>query len=127
MNDTILTKVKELAGESWSDEWAESLSETVQESISTATATATDGLQAKLVAKTNAAKEAAAKVTQLGLVPQGQPERWDRVKAMVAAMENAGFGACTNHGECEAACPKEIPMDFIARLNRDLVCSMIKK
>jgi len=68
-----------------------------------------------------------AKISQLGLVPQGQPERWDRVRSMVSAMEQAGFGACSNHGECEAACPKEIPMDFIARLNRDLVCSMIKK
>ncbi|MFH2005618.1 MAG: succinate dehydrogenase/fumarate reductase iron-sulfur subunit [bacterium] len=68
-----------------------------------------------------------AKITQLGLLPQGQPERWDRVKAMVSAMEEAGFGACTNHGECEAACPKELPIDFISRMNRDLICATLKK
>ncbi len=60
-----------------------------------------------------------AKISHLGLVPQGQPERMRRARAMVDAMEEAGFGACTNHGECEAACPKEISMNFIARLNRD--------
>lgn len=62
-----------------------------------------------------------AKIGQLGLLPQGQPERFDRVRTMVAAMEQAGFGACTNHGECEATCPKEVSMDFIARLNLDLI------
>ena len=67
-----------------------------------------------------------AKITQLGLLPQGQPERWDRVRAMVSQMEHEGFGACTNHGECEAACPKEISMNFIARLNRDLIWSHLK-
>jgi succinate dehydrogenase / fumarate reductase iron-sulfur subunit len=61
----------------------------------------------------------AAKVTHLGLMPQGQPERYERVLKMVAAMDEAGFGACTNHGECEAVCPKGISLDFIARLNRD--------
>jgi succinate dehydrogenase iron-sulfur subunit len=61
----------------------------------------------------------AAKVSHLGLLPQGQPERYDRVIKMVDAMDAAGFGACTNHGECMAACPKEISIDFIARLNRD--------
>lgn len=61
----------------------------------------------------------AAKVTHLGLLPQGQPERYERVLKMVAAMDDAGFGACTNHGECEAVCPKGISLDFIARLNRD--------
>ncbi len=62
-----------------------------------------------------------AKVSHLGLLPQGQPERLVRVRKMVAAMDAAGFGTCTNHGECEAVCPKSISMDFIARLNRDYV------
>jgi succinate dehydrogenase / fumarate reductase iron-sulfur subunit len=62
-----------------------------------------------------------AKVSHLGLVPQGQPERIDRVLTMVATMDAEGFGNCTNHGECEAACPKEICIDFISRLNRDLM------
>jgi succinate dehydrogenase / fumarate reductase iron-sulfur subunit len=61
----------------------------------------------------------AAKVSHLGLLPQGQPERYSRVASMVAQMDAEGFGACTNHGECMAACPKEISVDFIARLNRD--------
>jgi succinate dehydrogenase / fumarate reductase iron-sulfur subunit len=63
----------------------------------------------------------AAKVSHLGLLPQGQPERIDRVLRMVATMDAQGFGGCTNHQECEAACPKEISIDFIARLNRDLM------
>jgi len=62
---------------------------------------------------------AAAKVSHLGLLPQGQPERDTRVVTMVAQMDAEGFGACTNHGECMAACPKEISIDFIAQLNRD--------
>ena len=61
----------------------------------------------------------AAKVSHLALLPQGQPERATRVVSMVAQMDAEGFGACTNHGECMAACPKEISIDFIARLNRD--------
>jgi succinate dehydrogenase / fumarate reductase iron-sulfur subunit len=61
----------------------------------------------------------AAKVAHLGLLPQGQPERDTRVLEMVARMDAEGFGACTNHGECMAACPKEISIDFIAQLNRD--------
>jgi succinate dehydrogenase / fumarate reductase iron-sulfur subunit len=60
-----------------------------------------------------------AKVSQLALLPQGQPERYLRVRRMVAAMDEAGFGGCTNHGECEAACPKGIKLDVIARMNRD--------
>jgi succinate dehydrogenase / fumarate reductase iron-sulfur subunit len=60
-----------------------------------------------------------AKVSQLALLPQGQPERDLRVRRMVAAMDEAGFGNCTNHGECEAACPKGITLDVIARMNRD--------
>jgi succinate dehydrogenase / fumarate reductase iron-sulfur subunit len=62
-----------------------------------------------------------AKVAQLGLLPQGQPERWLRVRKMVAVMDEAGFGGCTNHGECEAACPKGIKLDVIARMNRDFL------
>lgn len=61
----------------------------------------------------------AAKVSHLGLLPQGQPERLRRVKAMVTQHELEGFGACSNHRECEAACPKQISTDFIARMNRD--------
>ena len=61
----------------------------------------------------------AAKVSHLGLLPQGQPERDLRVRKMVAAMDAAGFGGCTNHAECEAACPKGIHIGFIARMNRD--------
>ncbi|OFV92054.1 MAG: succinate dehydrogenase, partial [Acidobacteria bacterium RBG_16_68_9] len=63
----------------------------------------------------------AAKVSHLGALPQGQPERYTRVVAMVDRMDLEGFGACTNHGECEAACPKEISVSFIAQLNRDLL------
>ena len=67
----------------------------------------------------------AAKVSHLGLLPQGQPERYQRVVAMVDTMEEL-FGSCTNHGECEAACPKEISTDFIALLNRDYVKAQFK-
>ncbi len=61
----------------------------------------------------------AAKVSHLALLPQGQPERYDRVLSMVAQMDAEGFGTCTNHGECSRACPKEIRQEFIAQLNRD--------
>jgi succinate dehydrogenase iron-sulfur subunit len=61
----------------------------------------------------------AAKISHLGLLPQGQPERHRRALAMVAQMEAEGFGACSNHRECEAACPKDISTDWIARMNRD--------
>lgn len=67
----------------------------------------------------------AAKVSQLALLPQGQPERYIRVRKMVAAMDVEGFGNCTNHGECEAVCPKEIRLDFIARLNRDFIKALL--
>jgi succinate dehydrogenase / fumarate reductase iron-sulfur subunit len=60
-----------------------------------------------------------AKVSHLGHLPQGQPEREKRVLAMVRQMDAEGFGNCTNHYECEAACPKEISVDHIARMNRD--------
>jgi succinate dehydrogenase / fumarate reductase, iron-sulfur subunit len=60
-----------------------------------------------------------AKLAHLHNLPQGQGERMRRTKAMVAAMDAAGFGACTNHYECEAACPKEISRDVISLMNRD--------
>ena len=63
----------------------------------------------------------AAKIAHLGLLPQGQPERWERARKMVAQMDAEGFGACSNHNECEAVCPKEISVDTIARMNRDLI------
>ncbi len=61
----------------------------------------------------------AAKVAHLGRLPQGQPERHRRVLAMVQAMDDEGFGGCTNFGECSAACPKEISLENIAMMNRD--------
>ena len=61
----------------------------------------------------------AAKVSHLGLLPQGQPERDRRVLAMVSTMDGLGFGSCTNQYECSAACPKLISHDFITRMNRD--------
>ncbi len=64
---------------------------------------------------------ASAKVSHLGLLPQGQAQRDDRVERMVHQMDAEDFGGCTNHGECEAACPKGISLEFIAQLNRDLV------
>ena len=67
----------------------------------------------------------AAKVSHLALLPQGQPERVNRARAMVAQMDAEGFGACTNHGECEAACPKGIKLDNIARLNREYIRASI--
>ena len=68
----------------------------------------------------------AAKVAHLASLPQGQPERYSRVVRMVDAMDEAGFGACTNHGECMAACPKEISVDVIAQLNRDLLHATLR-
>ena len=62
-----------------------------------------------------------AKASHLALLPQGQPERYDRAVLMVDTMDDAGFGGCTNHGECEAVCPKEISLDFIGQLNRDVL------
>lgn len=63
----------------------------------------------------------AAKLTHLNQLPQGQPQRDHRSLSMVAAMSREGFGSCTNHGECEAVCPKEIPLEFIGDMNRDLI------
>ena len=62
-----------------------------------------------------------AKITHLGSLPQGQPERMDRALKMVARAHQEVFGYCTNIGECEAACPKEIKLDVIARMNRDFL------
>ena len=67
----------------------------------------------------------AAKVAHLNLLPQGQPERLRRVESMVDVMEQY-FGSCTNHGECEQACPKSISIDFIALMNRDYLVAKIK-
>lgn len=63
----------------------------------------------------------AAKATHLGLLPQGQPERYRRALAMVTQMDLEGFGGCTNFGECQEACPKEISVETIAHLNRDFL------
>ena len=69
-----------------------------------------------------------AKVTHLGLLPQGQPERNRRVLKMVDVMDAQGFGGCTNTGACEAVCPKGIPVEFISRLNRDyLTASLMER
>jgi len=68
-----------------------------------------------------------AKVAHLALLPQGQPERMERVLKMVAAMDNEDFGGCTNHGECEAACPKGISLENIALMNRDFVKATLGK
>ena len=62
----------------------------------------------------------AAKVTHLGLLPQGKPENLRRVTQMLNRMGAEGFGGCTNFGECSAVCPKQVPLDFIAVLNRQL-------
>lgn len=67
----------------------------------------------------------AAKVTHLGLLPQGQPERYLRVSAMVEQMDQEGFGSCTNTYDCEGACPKEISVRNIARMNRDYLKAKI--
>lgn len=68
----------------------------------------------------------AAKISHLAMLPQGQPERYKRVKAMVAQHDDEGFGNCTNIGECAAVCPKGIPLESISRLNRDLMKAMFK-
>lgn len=60
-----------------------------------------------------------AKVSHLGQLPQGQPERISRVRNMVGQMDEEGFGACTNHYECEAACPKKISRHFMSQMYRD--------
>ncbi|MEZ5404689.1 MAG: succinate dehydrogenase/fumarate reductase iron-sulfur subunit [Verrucomicrobiia bacterium] len=67
-----------------------------------------------------------AKVSHLGLLPQGQPERYQRVLKMVAQMDHEGFGNCTNTYACEAACPKGISVNYIARMNRDYAIATLK-
>jgi len=67
-----------------------------------------------------------AKVSQFGLLPQGQPERDKRVLAMVKQMDAEGFGNCTNYYECSAVCPKLISHEFIARMNRDFLKATLR-
>jgi succinate dehydrogenase / fumarate reductase iron-sulfur subunit len=67
----------------------------------------------------------AAKISHLNVLPQGQAERYRRVEAMVDTMESY-FGSCTNHGECEKACPKGISIDFIALMNKDYLKAKVK-
>ena len=67
-----------------------------------------------------------AKVSQFALLPQGRPEAAKRVEAMVAQMDEEGFGACSNHAECEAVCPKEISIKSIARMRREYMVATIK-
>jgi succinate dehydrogenase / fumarate reductase iron-sulfur subunit len=69
----------------------------------------------------------AAKISHLGLLPQGQPERFRRALSMVAQMDIEGFGGCTLFGECQAACPKEISIDVISRMNRDFMRAAVTK
>jgi len=66
----------------------------------------------------------AAKITHLGMLPQGQPERASRVVKMVNQHDEEGFGGCTNIGECAAVCPKGIPLDTISQLNNDLLSAL---
>ena len=66
-----------------------------------------------------------AKVSHLGMLPQGQPERYERVGAMVEQMEEEGFGSCRNYAECEAQCPKGISIAFIGRMNADYLKSTL--
>lgn len=68
-----------------------------------------------------------AKITHLGTLPQGKPEKERRALAMVAQMNVEGFGNCTNIGECTGACPKEIPLEVIANMNRDYVCGSFNR
>ena len=67
-----------------------------------------------------------AKISQLSLLPQGQPEKNERVKNMVAQMDEEGFGHCTNTGACQAECPKEISVEYIRKMNLDYNVSNIK-
>lgn len=68
-----------------------------------------------------------AKVSHLGLLPQGKPEKNKRVLNMVRQMDKEGFGGCTNYYECEAVCPAHIPASFIARMNREYVAASTKE
>jgi succinate dehydrogenase / fumarate reductase, iron-sulfur subunit len=73
----------------------------------------------------SAALFTAAKINHLGLLPQGATERHTRVIAMVHRHDAEGFGSCSNEGECEAVCPKEIPITNIARMNREYFRAML--
>jgi succinate dehydrogenase / fumarate reductase, iron-sulfur subunit len=75
----------------------------------------------------SAALFTAAKIAHLGLLPQGQVEKDRRVLAMVSRMDEEGFGACSNEGECEAVCPKEISIQGIARMNREFARATLTK
>ena len=66
-----------------------------------------------------------AKITHLALLPQGQQERDRRVVAMIERADAEGFGSCSNEGECEAVCPKEIPISNIARMTREYVRALL--
>ena len=68
-----------------------------------------------------------AKLAHLNSLPQGQAEKDKRTIGMVEKMDTLGFGSCSNYGECSAACPKDIPLDFIAKMNRDYAKAKIKK
>ena len=73
----------------------------------------------------SAALFTSAKISHLALLPQGQPERAQRVVSMVERHDSEGFGSCSNEGECEAVCPKEIPITNIARMNREYLKAML--
>ena len=75
----------------------------------------------------SAALFTSAKLTHLGILPQGQAERDHRVLAMVERMDKEGFGSCSNEGECEAVCPKEISIQSIARMNREYLRALLTK
>ena len=74
----------------------------------------------------SAALFTSAKIAQMALLPQGGPERSDRARKMVIAMGEEGFGSCTNEGECEAVCPKEISISNIAIMQREYLRSLFK-
>jgi len=67
-----------------------------------------------------------AKITQLALLPQGRPESDRRARAMVEQAEREGFGPCSNEGECQAVCPKEISVSVIARMNREFLFASLR-
>ena len=83
------------------------------------------GLRFGFAQASSASLFTAAKISHLGLLPQGQPERMKRAEAMVAQMNKEAFGSCTNIGECEAVCPKEIKLEVIARMNRDFLIAKL--